>query len=225
MDIPYTILEVDRTQNASWLRRGLGFMQEVRTDVCDARRDYPGCLDRHPHHRHIFDSVTNVGIIGLWVSLLNAFERFLELGHDRFLIFEDDAQLCEGFEGRLGESLAELPEGFSIFSLGYRPLYLDHFSPDMLILGKVRVCRMFQTGDSWGMLYSRRFVERMLADSARHGVLGGFPDTAIIAYARSVGADCYSTRPSFGPLVTQGDFESSLQASPVSGGHIRGYRP
>lgn len=205
MRIAYTVLEVDRHENANLIRQKLSFLDEMKTVVCDARKEYPDCIKKYPQYKHIFDSLTNKGYIGLWISNLNAFYSLLESDYDAILIFEDDAVLVDDFELKFKRCLEELPTDFGLFSIGYRDLYLSSYS-EAHSIQKDNVCRMFQTGDSWGILYKKEFVQELLDRIIGHKILYGLPDTAIMSYALGnvkpfTNYKPYSTTPSLGSLI------------------------
>lgn len=205
MRIAYTVLEVDRHENANLIRSKMSFLDELKTLVCDARKEYPDCINKYPQYKHIFDSLTNLGFIGLWISNLNAFHSLLNSDYDALLIFEDDAVLVDDFESKFKTCLEELPNDFGLFSIGYRDLYLNLYSIEHSIQ-KDNVCRMFQTGDSWSILYKKEFVEELLNRIIGHKILYGLPDTAIMSYALGnvrpiTNYKPYSTTPSLGSLI------------------------
>lgn len=221
MKIVYTILEVERHKNANLLRTELSFLEELRTETCDARKEYPYCCDKYPKFKHIFDSVSNLGIVGLWISNLNAFYNLLNSDNDAILIFEDDAVLVDDFETKFKNCIQELPEDWGMFSIGYRDLYLSYYSEKHSI-GKNNVCKMFQTGDSWGIMYRKEFIRDVLNVITTYKILGGLHDTAIMSYAlEKVGHESvykpYSTHPSLGSLVLHNDDPSvsTLSNSPI----------
>jgi hypothetical protein len=87
---------------------------------------------------------------------------------------------------------------------------------------KKYICDMFQTGDSWSIVYRKDFVRDMLHDIAKYKILGGFSDTAIMSYAlKKVSPICkykaYSVPPSIGSLLIHDNAQevSSLQNSPI----------
>lgn len=182
MKIAYTVLEVDRHENANLIRSKLSFLDEMITVVCDARKEYPNCINKYPEYKHIFNSITNIGFIGLWISNLNAFYNLLDSDYDAILIFEDDAVPVENFQEKFETCIKELPQDFSIFSVGYRDVYLNNYTEKHLV-GKKNICKMFQTGDSWAILYNKAFVKEMLNAIVKHKILGGLPDAAIMSYA------------------------------------------
>ncbi len=207
MRIAYTILEVDRHENANLIRSKLSFLDEMKTEVCDARKEYPNCINKYPQYKHIFNSLTNVGFIGLWISNLNAFYSLLDSDYDAILIFEDDAVPVEDFETKFQICVEELPEDFSILSMGYREVYLNSYTKEHLI-GKANICRMFQTGDSWAVLYNKEFVKELLAAIVNYKILGGLSDTAIMSYALGnvnpkTKFKPYNPIPSLGSFVSQ----------------------
>jgi len=203
--IAFAVLELDRKENAAKIRGRLSFLPEVEVGVCDGRHCPECCAARHPEFEHLFRSVTNPGLAGLWSSVLSALKALLGSGHDAVLVLEDDAVLVPGFEEIFMDCVARLPEDWGMFSVGYRGVYVPHFNEGHVI-GEGPVCRMFQSGDSWGVLYRRGFAERMLRVVEEHKIMGGFPDTAIMAYAvGNNGIDPmwapYSIRPSLGSLI------------------------
>lgn len=221
MKIAYTVLEVERHENANLLRTQLSFLEEMRTETCDARKEYPYCCEKYSEFKHIFDSVSNLGIVGLWISNLNAFYDLLNSDSDAILIFEDDAVLVDDFETKFKTCIEELPNDWGMFSIGYRDLYLGYYSNEYSI-GKDNVCKMFQTGDSWGIMYRREFIEDVLNVITTYKILGGLHDTAIMSYAlEKVGHASeykpYSTLPSLGSLVLHNDDPSvsTLSNSPI----------
>jgi len=221
MKIVYTILEIERHENANLLRAQLSFLQEMRTETCDARKEYPYCCYKYPKFQHIFDSISNTGLIGLWISNLNAFYDLLESDNDAILIFEDDAILVDDFENKFKTCIEELPDDWGMFSIGYRDLYLSYYSEKHSI-GKDNACKMFQTGDSWCTLYRKEFVKDLLDVIITHKILGGLPDTAIISYALGyVGHESeykpYSIPPSLGTLILHNNdlSISTLNNSPI----------
>jgi GR25 family glycosyltransferase involved in LPS biosynthesis len=222
MSIVYTILEVDRHDNANLLRNKLSFLDEMKTVVCDARQEYPDCINKYPEYKHIFDSITNLGLIGLWISNFNAFYQFLDSDYDSLLILEDDVQLVDDFESIFKKCLEELTEDTGMFSIGYRDTYINDYTTENAIPNKKYICDMFQTGDSWGIVYRKDFVRDMLHDIAKYKILGGFSDTAIMSYAlKKVPPICkynaYSVPPSIGSLLIHDNNQevSSLQNSPI----------
>ena len=222
MSIAYTILEVDRHDNANILRDKLSFLDEMKTVVCDARREYPDCISRYPQYKHIFDSLTNLGFIGLWISNLNAFYQFIDSDYDSLLILEDDVQLVDGFESIFKNCLEELPEDTGMFSIGYRDLYKNFYTTENVIPDKKYICNMFQTGDSWGIVYRKDFIRDMLHDITKYKILHGLPDTAIMSYALgNVKPFCkykpYNTLPSIGSLLIHDNTEeaSSIKNGPL----------
>ena len=227
MKIAYTVLEVDRHENANLIRSKISFLDEMKTLVCDARKEYPDCINKYPQYRHVFNSITNVGLIGLWISELNAFYSLLESDYDALLIFEDDAVLVDDFEYKFKACLEELPSEFGMFSMGYSNIYLNHYTPEHLI-DKNNICRIFQTGDSFTMLYNKECVREMLDRIVKYKILGGFPDTAMISYALKnvhplTDYKSYSTIPTLGSLSKHEENRalSTLQNSFVSGEHIK----
>jgi GR25 family glycosyltransferase involved in LPS biosynthesis len=222
MSVAYTILEVDRHDNANLLRNKLSFLDEMKTVVCDARQEYPDCINKYPEYKHIFDSITNLGLIGLWISNFNAFYQFLDSDYDSLLVLEDDVQLVDGFESIFKKCLEELTEDAGVFSIGYRDTYTNDYTAENAIPDKKYICDMFQTGDSWGIVYRKDFVRDMLHDIAKYKILGGFSDTAIMSYAlKKVSPICkykaYSVPPSIGSLLIHDNAQevSSLQNSPI----------
>jgi len=222
MKIAYTILEVDRHDNASVLRNKLSFLDEMETIVCDARKEYPDCISKYPQYKHIFDSITNLGLIGLWISNLNAFYQFLDSDYDNLLILEDDVQLVDDFKSIFKNCLEELPEDTGVFSIGYRDIYTNFYTTENIIPDKKYICNMFQTGDSWGIVYRKNFVRDMLHDIIKYKILGGFSDTAIMSYALgNIKPFCkykpYNILPSIGSLLIHdnSDEVSSIKNGPL----------
>lgn len=183
MKIAYCILELDRKENASILRSQLNFLDEIKSEICDARIEYPGCLSKYPEFDYIFKSITNVGFIGLWISLLNAFTEFLNTSYDAIFILEDDIKLHQEFERYYHECIKELPPLFGLFSFGYRQVYYSHYSELHSIKDKQFICKLFQSGDSWAILYSRAFISELLHVLKTTQILRGISDTAIFSYA------------------------------------------
>lgn len=183
MNITYTILELDRHENSNNLRSKLSFLPELKTQVCDARVEYPKCVEKYPQYTYIFNSITNVGLIGLWISTFNTFYNFLNSDFDNLLILEDDINVINDFENIFKKCILELPEDFGIFSLGYAEVYKQYYNEKFNIPNKKYICKMFQTGSSIGLLYKRQFVEEFLDYILKYKVLGGFSDTAILSYA------------------------------------------
>lgn len=226
MKIAYTILEVSRNENANLLRSQLVFLEELRTRVCNAMEEYPECVNYYPEYRHLYNELTSLGFIGLWVSTLHAFHELIESDYDSLLILEDDVKLVDNFESIFKQCLTELPDDWGMFSVGYRQGYAASYFPDTLY-DKDNICRMFQTGDSWGILYKKEFVKHMLDDIKKYKILGGISDTAIVSYAYgNVGHDPiykpYSVKPSVGSLLKHDNSlsVSSIQNSSLSTFHI-----
>lgn len=182
MNIAYTILELDRHENSNDLRSKLSFLPELKTEVCDARVQYPKCVEKYSQYVHIFKSITNVGLIGLWISTLNAFYDFLNSDFDNLLILEDDVNVINDFENIFKKCILELPKDFGIFSLGYAEVYKQYYNEKFDIKNKKYICKMFQTGSSIGLLYKKQFVEELLNSILKYKILGGFSDTAILSY-------------------------------------------
>lgn len=215
MKIAYTILELDRKENSKKLRTELSFLNELKTLICDGRIEYPECISKYPQFDFIFSSLTNPGFIGLWISTLNTFYSFLSSDYDYILILEDDAVLIDNFESNFKESLDELPSEFGLFSIGYRDVYKTHYSVEHYIEAKKKTCRLFQGGDSWGILYSRAFVEEFLNFLQKYKSLKGLSDSAIFSYALrntipTTKLKSYSLKPSFGSLIKSNTFISSI---------------
>lgn len=218
MKLAYTILELDRKENAEAIRKVLAFLPELKSNVCDARKEYPECISEFTEFRHIFRSITNLGYIGLWVSTLRAFYNFLDSEYDAILILEDDAWLIDNFEFHFKEVLLELPQNFGLLSIGYRNIYRSHFSYEHHIDEKKYICRLFQGGDSWGILYNKIFIQEILEVLKVHPNLRGISDTAILSYAQknvtpATKLNSYSINPKFGSMILENHLVSSIANS------------
>jgi hypothetical protein len=216
MRLTYSILELDRKDNSNLLRSQLTFLPEMPTKVCDGRVDIKNKIKKYPQYQHIFESVTNSGIMGLWVSLFNTWGRFLNSSFDAILILEDDVKLVDGFKDKLLNSLKELPQDWDLFSIGYRDLYLDYYNSSF-DLEKPHVSGMFQTGDSWGVIYSKKFVKEILRLGQQPNLLFGLPDTAIFSLVNDLGYKAFSLKPSINSLLIHenNSVYSTLNNSPI----------
>ena len=216
MTLAYSVLELDRKDNSNLLRSQLTFLPEIPTEICDGRTNIELKIQKYPEYTHIFKSLSNSGIMGLWVSLFNTWRRFLNSSFDAILILEDDVKLVEGFKHKLLKSLEELPNDWDLFSIGYRDLYVNYYNPSF-DLGGNYISKVFQTGDSWGMIYSRGFVEEILRLGKQPDLLFGLPDTAIFSMVNDLGYKGFSLKPSVNTLLIHDDslLNSTLNNSPV----------
>jgi GR25 family glycosyltransferase involved in LPS biosynthesis len=206
MKLAYTIFEVERHENSKILRNNLSFIDELKTKVCNGNIDYLKYVNSYNEYKHIFDSLTNLGFIGLWISTLNAFHTLLQSNYDSLLILEDDVILVDGFEKKFQLCLNELPNNFGLLSIGYRDMYLRDYNTTDSIDDKKYISRLFQSGDSWGILYNRLFVEELLFSIKKYKILFGLSDTAILSYALenvspNTKYNSYSVNPNVGSLL------------------------
>lgn len=203
MSLAYTILELDRHVNSTTIRSQITQIPELVTEVCDGRTNTLTKVQKYPEYNHVFRSLTNGGIVGLWISLFNTWKTFVDSPYDALLIMEDDVLPVEDFESKLTNAIAELPSDWDMFTVGYRDIYLNFYDNSFNIEGKNLICKMFQTGDSWGVIYRKKFVIDMLEIAKNDSRwFFGIPDTAIFSFGVDNNYNLFSILPSVGTLLT-----------------------
>lgn len=217
MRLAYSILQLDRPNNSNLIRKKLSFLEEIPAVVCDGYKEYPGCTEEFPEYEHIFNPhLTNQHhSIGLWISVIKTLRKFVNSDYDALLMLEDDVEFASDFERKFGICLEEMPKDWGLFSLGYWDLYLDHFCNithlhDIEPMTRI-VCRLFQSGVSWGWMYRKEFAIELLEYlKVTDGTVHGMHDQAITSLflTRSMPTQfkAYSVRPSVGSLCFDGKY-------------------
>jgi hypothetical protein len=93
---------------------------------------------------------------------------------------------------------------------------LDYYNSSF-DLEKPHVSGMFQTGDSWGVIYSKKFVKEILRLGQQPNLLFGLPDTAIFSLVNDLGYKAFSLKPSINSLLIHenNSVYSTLNNSPI----------
>lgn len=139
-------------------------------------------LDMTAELNHLFrgnDFGFRRGVVGCALSHLALWRELAASNLPAFLVLEDDAELCPGFEGQLAElcgALAREHPGFDVAFLGYfdwRPATEDEFT---LGFRAVRL-RGFDDsrylGGAFAYIVSRRGAEKLIALAERDGIQNG----------------------------------------------------
>jgi len=145
------------------------------------------------------------GEVGIWASNFIAWKRFLDTDNDIAILMEDDIIFDDNFIYDLKDKMAELPDGWDIFS--YFVPYDQHHSHDIGLDVSKNISKVYQ---DWSMLcyvVSRNGAKKLI-DSCKKPI--SLPLDWHI-YRQKEKFNSYSIKPSVELMCDIANIESTFQ--------------